>query len=138
MKSFRSIMNAGILVLVLAGLTTTDVQAGSAGYAFTYQGQLKDGGAPYDGLARFEFSLWDSERDGREVATPVNLDLDVVNGLFNAPLDFARHRVQSFAFHGRPILAVRTDNVAAPHQTVCYEQVRRMGDPGPGDPWSGP
>ncbi len=77
-----------LTVLCITALALAGAPAEAAGSAFVYQGQLKLGGAPYDGSARFEFSLWDAERDGREVAPRVNLELDVIDGLFNAPLDF--------------------------------------------------
>lgn len=71
-----------------AAFAATGVFAALVNSTFTYQGQLKMGGMPYDGSAGFEFLLWDAAILGREVATPVNLDLDVVNGLFSAVLDF--------------------------------------------------
>jgi len=79
------------LVLVVVGIATlasTDAVVAAVGTAFTYQGQLKDNGTPFDGPARAVFSLWDSDRDGREVASAVSLELDIVNGLFDALLDF--------------------------------------------------
>ncbi len=65
--------------------------------AFTYQGQLKYRGVPANGEARFTFTLWDAEVEGRQVADPADARLVVVNGLFSTPLDFG-----STAFNGEP------------------------------------
>lgn len=64
---------------------------------FTYQGQLKHQGVPVSGEARFAFTLWDAEVEGREVADPVQARLTIVDGLFTAPLDFGPE-----AFNGEP------------------------------------
>ncbi len=64
--------------------------AGSpVGAAFTYQGQLKQGGVPYSGSADFEFVLFDAASEGNLIGSAVNLSgVEVVNGLFNVELDF--------------------------------------------------
>lgn len=77
-----------LTTLLAVSSAIAGLPAAGAGSAFTYQGQLKQRGVPYDGLARFEFALWDADRAGREVAPRVLLDLDVIDGLFQAPLDF--------------------------------------------------
>lgn len=60
-----------------------------AGTAFTYQGQLKDGGAPVSGVRAFEFRLYDAATYGAQVGTTVSLPGVVVSGgLFTTALDF--------------------------------------------------
>jgi hypothetical protein len=66
----------------------TSAQA-SLGTQFTYQGDLKDGGAPANGTYDFEFELYDAEEDGAQVgATVPRADVDVEDGLFTVALDF--------------------------------------------------
>ena len=57
--------------------------------AFTYQGQLKQGGVPFGGTADFQFSLWDAATGGAQIGAlvPVNA-VHVANGLFAVNLDF--------------------------------------------------
>ncbi len=60
------------------------------GTAFTYQGQLKQDGAPYAGLADVQFSLWNAAAAGGQVgSTLTRTNVDVINGLFQVDLDFA-------------------------------------------------
>jgi len=57
--------------------------------AFTYQGQLKQGGAPFDGTADFQFSLWDAATGGAQIGTTVQVNaVNVASGLFAVNLDF--------------------------------------------------
>lgn len=84
MKATRSLV---IVLCIVLGWSAVDAYARPS-TAFTYQGQLKHGGQPVNGRARFQFSLWDAESDGREVAEAVAVELDVINGLFTAQLDF--------------------------------------------------
>ena len=59
------------------------------GTAFTYQGQLKQDGVPFQGTADIEFTLWGDEtagtRHGPILSKPGQA---VVNGLFTVALDF--------------------------------------------------
>lgn len=51
--------------------------------AFTYQGQLKNNGAPVNGSCDFEFTLWDAVSGGSQVAGPLaKPNIVVSNGLF--------------------------------------------------------
>jgi len=64
------------------------VQA-ALGTAFTYQGQLKQGGNPVNDNCDFQFSLWDAESDGTQVGTTqTKSNVSVSNGLFTTSLDF--------------------------------------------------
>src|SRR6185436_13990495 len=57
--------------------------------AFTYQGQLKDAGAPLNGIVNIDASLWDAALAGNQVGVTVNVvGVTVANGLFTVPLDF--------------------------------------------------
>lgn len=56
---------------------------------FTYQGELKQAGVPVDGLADFEFSLWDAGNGGNQVGPNAWVrEVDVVDGLFTVQIDF--------------------------------------------------
>ena len=59
------------------------------GTSFSYQGQLRQGGLPVNDSADFVFTLWDAETAGNRIGAVVSVyDVSVVNGLFNANLDF--------------------------------------------------
>ena len=63
------------------------------GTAFTYQGRLDSGGAPYTGSAEFQPTLWVAAANGSQVATnsPPSVVVNVTDGLFVLPLDFGDH-----------------------------------------------
>lgn len=76
------------LFLILA----LSVLAGPAGAqpdtTITYQGQLQEGGAPFDGQVEMTFELFDDETGGSPVASPIAKDVDVTGGMFQVELDF--------------------------------------------------
>ncbi|HEV7924139.1 MAG TPA: SGNH/GDSL hydrolase family protein [Verrucomicrobiae bacterium] len=73
----------------LCGLLMIHGSAVGQGTAFTYQGQLNDGGNSANGTYDMVFSLFAANVDGNLVAGPLtNLATTVTNGQFTASLDF--------------------------------------------------
>ncbi|MCX7707997.1 MAG: hypothetical protein N2204_08330, partial [Anaerolineae bacterium] len=68
------------------------------GDAFTYQGQLKQGGAPVNGTCDFQFSVWDREVGGLGSTQTLN-SVSVTNGQFTVQLRFFE---ALFGFDGSP------------------------------------
>lgn len=81
--------------------------------AITYQGQLRRNGAPYTGRASMKFSLFDVAVGGLLMAGPISVDsVEVVNGLFQIPLDFGAN---AFAGNARWLeIAVCAETCATP------------------------
>ena len=83
---------ATTLTITLFGATLLRAQT-PVGTAFTYQGQLKQGGVPFTGMASMVFDLYDAPTGGNwlgsysEVPPPIPW-VDVVDGLFTVTLDF--------------------------------------------------
>ena len=56
---------------------------------FSYQGELRANGEPFDGVVTLSFRLFDREHGGLEVADEVTLDdVLVADGRFTVDLDF--------------------------------------------------
>ena len=73
-------------ILMLQASTPAQTPVGTA---FTYQGQLKQGGVPADGEFDFLFRLYDSDSGHVQLGSPcVVYDQTVTNGLFTVELDF--------------------------------------------------
>jgi len=61
----------------------------ATGTAFTYQGQLTDGGSPASGNYDFQFTLYDAASGGNQVGgTLTKSSITVSNGIFSVELDF--------------------------------------------------
>ena len=75
--------------LVLLSLLGVVTQAAPLGTAFTYQGQLSDGGLPANGNYDFTFTLFDQGSSVSPIAGPLtNAMVEVNHGLFTTTLDF--------------------------------------------------
>jgi hypothetical protein len=56
--------------------------------AFTYQGQLRDGGTNANGTYTMIFKLYDAVINGNQIGSTITLSPTLVNGLFSVNLDF--------------------------------------------------
>ncbi len=82
-------MKIYILMVILAfSLNTSMSFAQSVGSAFSYQGELIDGGSPANGDYNFTVKLYTSETGGTAITDEVYNDVSVENGLFNLEIDF--------------------------------------------------
>ncbi|MGA2868724.1 MAG: hypothetical protein ABSF34_06155 [Verrucomicrobiota bacterium] len=83
-------MNRRILCHLLAlfiGCAAMNLDA--QGTAFSYQGQLNEGGSPANGSYDLQFSLYDAPTNGNLISGPLtNLAVSVNNGLFTTNIDF--------------------------------------------------
>lgn len=86
-------VSSALIVLAASAATAIAVPLGSA---FTYQGQLKDGGSPASGGYAMDFKLFDADVGGTQVGPTLTFDgmggnpapVEVINGLFSVALDF--------------------------------------------------
>ena len=94
----------------LMGQGATPVQA-QMDPVFTYQGQLKEAGRPYDGTAYLEFSLWDSLENGNQLGSPhwTSDGVNVENGLFTVEVDAMAFGPLAFTGEPRWLQVVVTD-----------------------------
>jgi hypothetical protein len=84
-KTLTILVSALSLMFCQAGVS----QAASMGTAFTYQGNLTDGGTPANGEYDFEFRLYNSSAGGEQYGLTVNKeDVLIQQGDFTVKLDF--------------------------------------------------
>jgi hypothetical protein len=77
------------LVLCAALCSSAFAQPALVGSAFTYQGQLKQGGSPYSGTADLQFKLFDSSGGATQIGSTIAVNgITIAGGLFTTPLDF--------------------------------------------------
>jgi hypothetical protein len=81
------------LLLLLASLAPP-ARAQLLGTAFTYQGTLKEAGAPATGAFDFQFALYPLAQNGAALSAPVSLaSVPVEAGVFTVSLDFGDHYI---------------------------------------------
>lgn len=91
MKTTFSLLTAIAFTLILTPGSDAhaDGEYGlTLGTSFTYQGELKHGGAPADGVFDFEYELYDRAEGGTFLGRITELDTTVSSGVFTAELDF--------------------------------------------------
>ncbi|HTX20858.1 MAG TPA: hypothetical protein VMD27_03205 [Candidatus Aquilonibacter sp.] len=74
-----------ILLALLAGIHQAVAQGTTA---FTYQGQLHDGGTNANGTYTMIFKLYDSSTSGNQIGSTITTSPTLANGLFSVNLDF--------------------------------------------------
>ncbi len=79
---------------LLAGIRQAAAQGTTA---FTYQGQLRDGGTNANGAYTFTFKLYDAVTGGGQIGSTIASSSTLGNGLFSVNLDFG-----ASAFNGSP------------------------------------
>lgn len=79
----------GIFLVLMTGLVFAQApDATPLGTGFTYQGQLKSDGSPYNGTCDFQFGLYDAATMGTAVGELTITGVTVSEGIFNTQLDF--------------------------------------------------
>ena len=92
-RTWALLVTMGILLLGVRQATGQAARPrnpqGTYGYAFTYQGQLKDAGGPVNGVCDLRFILWNAAIGGAQVGSILTLEgIEIEDGLFTARLDF--------------------------------------------------
>ena len=92
---FRNTIIALAIGLATLSLAVPFAAATALGTAFTYQGQLTDGGSPATGTYDFQFKLYDASSSGGQIGSTVTLDnVSVADGMFTVSIDFGADRFQ--------------------------------------------
>jgi len=79
------VQNLIILLALLAGMDHAGAQGTTA---FTYQGQLHDGGTNANGAYAMVFALYDAGTNGNQINSTITTNATLANGLFSVSLDF--------------------------------------------------
>ncbi len=105
MPRFVHVGSAFAMTLIAVMAFVVNLQAQSPGTAFTYQGELANGGVPITSSCNFEFKLFDAATGGAQVGpTQPKPAVAVANGIFSVALDFGAGSftgTHALAFHCR-------------------------------------
>ncbi len=130
-RDFRRSISIGCMCAVMLAFPS---MGRAQATAFTYQGQLKDGGVPANGNYDLSYSLWDDAAAGNIVAGPLDQPGSAVtNGLFTAELDFGAvfsgaPRWLELSVNGTP-LSPRQAMTSTPYcQTASYSQAANIAN----------
>lgn len=122
--------------LLVAGSASPLLAQAPQGSAITYQGQLKQAGAPVDGSRAMLFRLFDAADGGAQSGPTLSRPAVLVeNGVFTVPLDFG---VAPFVGDGRWLEIEVDGQVLTPRQPIAsapYALYALQGStPGPAGP----
>ena len=86
LRSLVALVSAALLLSGVAATALGPQPQAVLGTGFTYQGQLKNGTAPYSGSCNVQFSLWDSQNNntGQVGSTHTIPGVPVSTGFFTA------------------------------------------------------
>jgi hypothetical protein len=92
-RTLALLVTMGILLLGTSQVTGQQDEPQSPqapySYAFTYQGQLKSGGTPYNGACDLRFGLWDALSGGLQIGTTYTRgNVNMTDGYFTVFLSF--------------------------------------------------
>lgn len=91
-KLFGLMVVLALIILAVASVTsaqgpTPRAPRDATGTGFTYQGQLKNGGAPVNGTCTLAFRLYDTESAGSQIGNAITQTSTITNGLFTTQLN---------------------------------------------------
>src|ERR1035437_6537265 len=85
MKTILKIQKLFVVLALLAGIHQAAAQGTTA---FTYQGQLRDGGTNANGAYTMIFKLYDAATSTNQIGSTITTSATLANGLFSVNLDF--------------------------------------------------
>jgi hypothetical protein len=96
------VLTSSVMIADAQGPTPRNPRAPRAdvGTGFTYQGQLKNGGALVNATCDFRFGLWDAASGDAQVGLTQSLTSTVTNGLFTVELNVSGQITSGTAFNG--------------------------------------
>ena len=122
-------MKANQLLPFVTLLMSVVGQLALADTTISYQGQLKQAGAPHTGTVSMSFSLWDGPTGSSQVGSTITQNVAVTDGVFQVELDFGH----VFATGLRWLQVEVGGTVLDPRQRVTAAPVAVYALSAPGD-----